>query len=126
MGIRIINGRVVPFEDIGSSKISLENDIKENSFKNFLKEEINKKDFKISAHALERLKERNITLGEEDFNKINDAINLAQGKNCKDCLILYKNMALITSIKNRTLITALDKENMQGNIITNIDSTVIL
>lgn len=125
MGIRIINGRVVQFENLPASEVKSQ-DIKGNSFSNVLKGEINKNEFTISAHASERLKERNIILGEGDLKKINGAINSANEKNCKDCLILYKDMALITSIKNRTVITAIDKDNMNNNVITNIDSAVIL
>jgi len=125
MGIRIINGRVVQYDNLQTGQEKSQ-DIKGNSFSSVLKGEINKNEFTISAHASERLKERNITLGEGDLKKINGAINSANEKNCKDCLILYKDMALITSIKNRTVITAMDANKMNNNVITNIDSAVIL
>ncbi len=60
------------------------------------------------------------------MKKINEGINMADSKGAKQSLILYKDMALITSIKNRTVITALDKNESQGNIITNIDSVVMI
>jgi len=123
MGIRIINGRVVQFENLQNTQVKNGN---KSSFSDVLKGELSKNDFTISAHAYERLLERNITLGEGDLKVINGAINSASEKNCKDCLILYKDMALITSIKNRTVITAMDSKKMCDNVITNIDSTVIL
>jgi len=51
---------------------------------------------------------------------------MAEGKGAKQALILYKDMALITSIKNRTVITAIDKSQSETNIITNIDSVVMI
>ena len=51
---------------------------------------------------------------------------MADKKGAKQALILYKDMALITSIKNRTVITAMDKNESKGKIITNIDSVVMI
>jgi hypothetical protein len=35
-------------------------------------------------------------------------------------------VALVTSIENRTVITAVEEERMKENIFTNIDSVVII
>lgn len=40
--------------------------------------------------------------------------------------MLYKDVALIASVENRTLITAVDKNRTNENIFTNIDSVVLL
>jgi flagellar operon protein len=34
--------------------------------------------------------------------------------------------ALVVSVKNRTVVTALDRQSMQGNVFTNIDSAVVV
>jgi flagellar operon protein len=60
------------------------------------------------------------------MKKINEGINKAGQKGCKDSVILYKDTALVTSIKNRTIITALSKNGSEGNVFTNIDSLIIL
>jgi flagellar operon protein len=36
------------------------------------------------------------------------------------------NLALVVSVKNRTVITAMDGSNMKDNVFTNIDSAVIV
>ena len=51
---------------------------------------------------------------------------MAENKGSKNSLMLYKDVALIASIENKTLITAVDKERSKDNIYTNIDSVVIL
>lgn len=38
--------------------------------------------------------------------------------------MIYKDMAIIASINNRTIITAMGKEDV--DIVTNIDSTMII
>jgi flagellar operon protein len=128
MGYRVINGKLhaignFPEPNVSQSKKSTSNV----NFQDVLKNEIDKKEsFVISNHAAERLNDRNITLNESDMNKINDGINKANDKGAKECLILYKDLALITNIKNRTVITAVDKSSSKENVFTNIDSVVLL
>ncbi|MEG6520912.1 TIGR02530 family flagellar biosynthesis protein [Desulfotomaculum sp. 1211_IL3151] len=97
------------------------------SFDELLHQELVKQqEVKISAHAEKRLKERNISFSQEDFTKINRAVQQAAAKGSKDSLILYKDLALVTSITNRTVVTAMDGKSMGEHVFTNIDSAVIL
>ena len=41
-------------------------------------------------------------------------------------MILMDNLALVVSIKNNTVITAVDEQNLKENVFTNIDSAVIV
>ena len=129
MSFKIINGKAYSTIDNVNTD-SLAKIAKNNSntnFKDVLNKTILKKEsFVISNHAAERLQNRNISLNSTDMNNINEGINKAAEKGSKECLILYKDIALVTSIKNRTIITALDKESSKGNVFTNIDSVVIL
>ena len=84
------------------------------------------KDLKISMHASERLNNRNINLTKSDIENINTAINKMEKKGSKESLILYKDLALIASIKNRTIITAIDKNSLDEKIFTNIDGAIII
>ena len=52
--------------------------------------------------------------------------DIAEEKGSKNSLMLYKNVALITSVENRTLITAIENDRAKENVYTNIDSVVIL
>jgi flagellar operon protein len=81
---------------------------------------------KFSAHALDRLQKRNITFTQETMNQLNDAVAKAESKGCRESLVLMKDLALIVSVKNRTVITAIDGERIKENIFTNIDSAVIM
>lgn len=81
---------------------------------------------KFSAHASQRLMERKINLDQETMSKVNDAIDKAAAKGVEDTLVLTGDAALIVSVKNRTVITALDRNSMSGNVFTNIDGAVIV
>jgi len=81
---------------------------------------------KFSSHAAQRLKDRKITLDQATLLKVNDAIDKADAKGIEDTLILTKDAALIVSVKNRTVITAMDKNSLTGNVFTNIDGAVII
>ena len=80
-----------------------------------------------SKHALERISERQIDIENGDtLERLNKAVELAGEKGSNDALVMIGSNAFIVSIKNNKVITTLSAEDMQGNIFTNIDSTVIM
>jgi flagellar operon protein len=81
---------------------------------------------KFSAHATQRLRERKIELDPAVLGRISDAIDKADAKGIDDTLVLTKDAALIVNVKNRTVITAMDRTQMLGNVFTNIDGAVIV
>jgi flagellar operon protein len=129
MSYRVVNGQIHSVEPIGNfyeKKISTTTKTNTN-FKGILNQEINKNEgFTMSKHAAERLSSRNISFNQQDMKNINEGINKAEQKGAKNSLILYKDVALITSIKNRTVITAVDKNSAKDNVFTNVDSVVLL
>jgi len=81
---------------------------------------------KFSGHAQQRLASRNITLTNEEMQKIGDAVTRAAAKGARESLVLTDKAALVVSVPNRTVITAVDKSQLKENIFTNIDSAVIV
>lgn len=81
---------------------------------------------KFSAHAEKRLKERNIVLAREDLAKIDQAVKQAEAKGSRESLIIYGDLALIASVRNKTVVTALDGKSSEDHVFTNIDSAVIV
>jgi len=127
MSFRIINGKVVPIDIPEQGKNTSKVQESAESFKDVFQSELNKlNEVKISGHALERLKRRNIELDSTDMKKLTEAIDKADAKGAKESLLLYRDIAFIASIRNRTIITAVDKENTKDNVFTNIDSAVII
>ena len=81
---------------------------------------------RLSQHAQERLKSRGITLSDSDMKQLAGAVDSVAQKGGKDSLIMMGDAALVVSVKNRTVVTAMDRQGMKGNVFTNIDSAVVL
>lgn len=80
-----------------------------------------------SKHALDRIEQRGINLSEGNtLARLDKAVELAQQKGSNDALVLVGSNAFVVSIKNNKVITAMTNEDLQGNVFTNIDSTVIM
>lgn len=80
-----------------------------------------------SKHAMERINERNIDLSEDNkLDRLNKAVELAGERGSADALVMIDTTAFLVSVKNNKVITTLSADDMQGNIFTNIDSTVIM
>jgi flagellar operon protein len=131
MSYRIINGQaysVGNFGQIASTQSNISNKASnkdKTSFQNVLDSVKNKDEgFTVSKHAALRLNEINFT--EEDMKQIEKGFKIAKDKNSKNTVMLYKDVAIIASVENKTLITAVDKERAKDNIFTNVDSVVIL
>ncbi|MBB6714622.1 TIGR02530 family flagellar biosynthesis protein [Clostridium gasigenes] len=129
MGFRIVDGRAYPvgnFPNVSAGNAINQNKLKNsNRFKDILDKTIEKnRGYTLSKHAADRLKE--INFNEQDMDAIGKGFKIAEAKGAKNSVIMYKDVALIASIENKTIITAVEKERAKENIFTNIDSVVIL
>lgn len=130
MSYRIINGQAYSVGSFSHIDNVQNNSVKQNakdkrSFEDVLNEVKGKNEgFTVSKHAAERLNEINFT--KDDMNEIEKGFQIAKDKNSKNTVMIYKDVALIASVENKTLITAIEKERAKDNIFTNVDSVVIL
>lgn len=81
---------------------------------------------KVSGHAQTRLQSRNIELDQAQWDRVMDGVNRASERGAKESLVMVDDIALIVSVKNKTLITAVDQGSLKANVFTNIDSAVIV
>lgn len=82
---------------------------------------------KFSKHAIERINERQIDLySDERLDRLNRAVELAGEKGSSDALVFIDSTAFLVSVKNNKVITTVTAGDMQGNIFTNIDATVVM
>ena len=81
---------------------------------------------KLSSHAQTRLASRNIELDKAQWERVLGGVDKAEAKGAKESLVMLDDIALVVSVRNRTVITAMDKENLHNNVFTNIDSAVIV
>ncbi|MCI8600839.1 MAG: flagellar protein [Oscillospiraceae bacterium] len=97
------------------------------AFQDVLREQIEKAGgVTFSRHAVKRAAENGINLSDESLRRLNAGVQLAGEKNLEAPLILVGSTAFLVSVKNNTVITAVDSASAGGNVFTNIDGTVIV
>ena len=126
----IVNNRIIPgLGNIGvpQGNQSTHSITKPNSsFEDiFAKKLFDNKEVKFSKHAESRLQTRNIQLTDEQKSKLNDAINKAGEKNVKDSLVMVDDIAFVVNVREKNVVTVLNKDEMKNNVFTNIDGAVI-
>ena len=112
----------------------------ENQSKNFQVEKGTVQDFKqilneklkssqgvnFSAHAMQRMEQRDLNLTPEHISRLDRGVENLQSKGSQNSLVLVDNNAFIVSVKNKTVVTAIDKSEAINNDYTNIDSVTIV
>jgi flagellar operon protein len=81
---------------------------------------------KVSAHAQTRLQSRDIQLDAAKWERVLSGVERAAQKGAKESLVMVDDVALVVSVRNRTVITAVDQQHLKENVFTNIDSAVIV
>ena len=72
---------------------------------------------RFSKHAGERLRQRNITLSDEQIKRLQDGAKKAEQKGI---------LSFIVNTKSNTVITAMEQSSDADNVYTNIDGAVII
>lgn len=81
---------------------------------------------KFSKHALERLADRQIDLTREQITRLENGAEKASQKGINESLVMVDSLAFIVSVKNQTVITAMDSKETTDHIFTNIDGAVLM
>lgn len=100
-----------------------------NEFNDLLKETIESQQqqgIKLSVHAAKRLQDRNMDVDGAELKKIQSGIDKLALKGGNDSLLITSKGAYIVDVPKRTIVTAIDKDSINENVFTKIDSTVIL
>lgn len=95
------------------------------SFKQVLGDQLDGSGVRFSKHATQRMQSRGIEMSENALGRLNQAVRMADEKGSRDSLVLLDSAALVVSIKDNTVVTVADKEQLRGNVFTNIDSAII-
>lgn len=124
-----INGFSVPFVPAGGSQVfkpstgfPTENKLPSTKFNEIFEKELN--NLKFSGHAKTRLESRDLSLSNVEMQKLESAVSKAEKKGANDLLVLMDEKAFIINVPNNTVVTVMDKNKLQENVITNIDSAV--
>lgn len=80
----------------------------------------------ISQHAQKRLDQRSINLDSTEYTKLKQALQSLQLKGGKDSLVVTEKAAYIMDVVNKKVVTAMNKQELEQNVFTKIDSTVFV
>lgn len=132
--MQVYNNRIItPVAPVANNK-KVQNQINTNSnttttnsFQDILNNEIDSSSkLQFSKHASMRLSARNVNLSDEQILRVEEGVKKANSKGINDSLVLVDDIALVVNVKNRVVITAMNQENSNENVFTNIDGAVIV
>ena len=83
-------------------------------------------DLQVSAHARQRIEERGISPEGAERQALMEGFEKLDSKGANDALMLRDDAAFVVNVPNRTIITALDRTEMQDRTFTQIDSALLL
>lgn len=83
-------------------------------------------ELKFSKHAAMRLEDRNINLSEEQSERLETGVRKASEKGIRESLVIVDSLAFIVNVPNKTVVTAMDQNESDDNIYTNIDGAVVM
>ncbi len=95
------------------------------AFARILDQQLQPGGVKFSRHAAGRMESRGIEFGAEQLQRLQQAVDRVQSKGGRESLVLLDETALVVSVRNQTVVTVVDKEQLKENVFTNIDSAVI-
>ena len=81
---------------------------------------------RFSKHAANRLADRNITLSDNQLNRLTEGTKKAGEKGIRESLVMVDQLAFIVNVPNNTVITAMEQSQANENVFTNIDGAVIV
>ncbi len=95
-------------------------------FDKALQEALENEALTFSKHARERMQASNKEIGPLEKGRLEEAVQRASSKGCRESLVLGSDMAYIVNVPSRTVVTAISADRLRENVFTQIDSAVIL
>lgn len=126
-----VNNRLYPLHNQsiqkpGTAK-NVQGNVSEGSFSSILQNKIEQgNEVKFSAHAIKRMEERQLDFNAGTLDRLNQGIRELDAKGSVNSLIMMDETAFVVSVKNKTVVTAVDKTGQGNNVFTNIDSVAIV
>lgn len=78
----------------------------------------------MSKHAELRMEARNIKLDENQVERLKSAVDKASTKGVRDTLVVMDDIAFVVNVNARTVITAVNQNELKENVFTKIDGAV--
>ncbi len=125
---RTTAGRVAPAQPVAPAQAARANRAAAPGFDSLLSSKLGADapaPVKWSAHAVQRLQQRQLAVTPEMQNRLEGAVDKLAAKGGRESIVMMDDMAFVVSVTNRTVITAVDQNGMKDQVFTNIDSAAI-
>ena len=83
-------------------------------------------DVNLSAHAAERIEQREISLNAAERASLGQAMHTLSEKGAQDAVVLRSDAAFVVNVPNRTVVTAMPQGELKNRVFTQIDSAMLL
>ena len=74
---------------------------------------------------MQRLGQRQLAVTPEMQHRLEGAVDKLAAKGGREAIVMMDKLAVVVSVTNRTVITAVDQDGMKDQVFTNIDSAAI-
>ena len=95
-------------------------------FARVLRQKLDQKSIAVSAHAADRMVRRGLIPSEGTIEQLQSAFDLASQKGAKEALFLLDDLAVIASVPNRTVKTAMGRNGLEAGVFTHIDAAIVM
>ena len=80
---------------------------------------------KVSNHALKRFERRDLGLDKDKSDRLDSAIRRAAEKGSRNSVVVLDDLAVVVDVREKTIVTAMQRDPTRERVFTNIDSVVI-
>lgn len=94
--------------------------------KNFRQILNDQQNIKVSKHAKKRIIERGIHLTEQQWSTLNTKLKEAKQKGVREAVVILRDATLLVNAQKHTVITALNNDEAEDKVFTNINGTIII
>ena len=82
-------------------------------------------DLRLSRHAEKRIDRRALDLDGARLQRLNSAVGQLAAKGARNGVVMLDDLAMVVDVRERTVVTALQREEGRQRVFTNVDSVVI-
>jgi len=95
-------------------------------FARVLRQKLDQRSIAVSAHAADRMVRRGLIPSEGTISQLQSAFDLASQKGAREALFLLDDLAVIASVPNRTVKTAMGRDQLGAGVFTHIDAAIVM
>lgn len=120
-------GQINQAKTLTRQELALQSVTQAGNFNELLHKKLEQTDeLTFSRHAVQRIEDRGICIDDTMFSRLSEAVDKAGSKGSKNVAVIAPQGVFIVNVPNKVVVTGVSLDEMKENIVTNIDSAVLL